>query len=558
MDNLYNQILASDLTQPHNVNLMYELARNRMDSADTAVSGGRSRAILYANRCKDICYQRMADRVGAMPEWFKIYKKCLLLLAPYQFDDYLLYLEINRRPQDKFYMPRRRILKEFVDKLQALEDGNLQEMFLSCPPRIGKTALLVFYVTWLIGKDSGKANLYVSYTDQVAEMFYNGVLAILRDNYTYTWGEIFPGHKIVSTNSKEHTLNLDKPKQYPTFTGRGIDGSLNGKCDCSGVLIADDLVSGMQEALSRDRLNTLWGKVDNDMLTRAKESARILWVGTRWSIYDPIGKRLDLVRNEPSFKERIWTEFNIPALNKDDESNFDYDYGVGFSTEYYHQRRKSFERNNDVASWSAQYMGTPIERDGVLFLPDGMNYFNGVLPDEDPVAVYSSVDVAWGGGDYLSMPIIKEYENGDKFVVGWLFDNRDKSFTIPAVVNAIKRYGIGTVDFEQNNGGGSYADEVDRRCKELGIRVKITKHSAPSNKRKEERINEVAPEIRELFFLNEGNRDKEYSLAMNNLFSFSIFKRQNKHDDAPDSLAMAINYHARTTMAAVKIVDRPW
>jgi len=83
------------------------------------------------------------------------------------------------------------------------------------------------------------------------------------------------------------------------------------------------------------------------------------------------------------------------------------------------REEKSFERNNDVASWSAQYMGTPIERDGVLFLPDGMNYFNGVLPDEDPVAVYSSVDVAWGGGDYLSMPIIKEYENGDKFVVGW-------------------------------------------------------------------------------------------------------------------------------------------
>ena len=40
-------------------------------------------------------------------EFFSLYRKTLLFDAPYFLDPYLLYLEIDREPKDRFYQPRR-------------------------------------------------------------------------------------------------------------------------------------------------------------------------------------------------------------------------------------------------------------------------------------------------------------------------------------------------------------------------------------------------------------------------------------------------------------------
>lgn len=545
---LIDELREAGLDNIRNATALYELAKIRLRDGKTF------EGLEYLDEVRRHCADRIETDRGP---WGTLWQETMLAGAPYRFDDYLMYLEINRAPADRFYMPRRKVLLPMVRILQSLEDGDMQEAFLSMPPRVGKTTLMMFYVTWLMGRDPEKANLYVAYSDRITDMFYQGVLSVLTDDVTYTWGEIFPGHDIQSTDAKDKKLNLDRRKSYPTLTCRSLYGTLNGACDCNGVLIADDLLSGIEEALSKDRLATAWGKADNNMLTRAKEGAKILWVGTRWSIWDPIGIRLDMLRNEQKFADRKWKDVNIPALDEADESNFDYQYGVGFSTMYYQQRRASFERNNDIASWAAQYMGQPIERDGALFEPGGMQYYNGVLPDEEPLAVYSCVDVAFGGGDYLSMPVVYEYENGDRYVADWVFDAGDKRVTEPKVLKMISDHGIRSMEFEANNGGEGYKTDIDDALREAGIQCRIMSRPAPTQKRKAERIFEAAPEIRDMIFLEDGKRNKDYSLAMQNLFSFTMFGK-NKHDDAPDSLAMLVRYHGRTPLASTRIFKRPF
>ena len=77
--------------------------------------------------------------------------------------------------------------------------------------------------------------------------------------------------------------------------------------------------------------------------------------------------------------------------------------------------------------------------------------------------------------------------------------------------------------------------------KEVGYRINMTTKVAPNNKSKEQRIFDVAPEIRDnMIFRDSGCRSKEYNLFMQNVFGFKMFGK-NKNDDAPDSLAMAIN-----------------
>lgn len=419
------------------------------------------------------------------------------------------------------------------------------------------TSILMFYVTWLIGRDSERSNLYVAFSDIITSAFYNGVLEILNDPITYDWHSIFPKSKIVSTNAKDETLNIDRKKRYPSLTCRSLYGTLNGACDCNGILIADDLIGGIEEALNKDRLVAAWAKVDNNMIPRAKENAKILFCGTRWSLSDPAGIRMDLLANDPSYKTRRFEIINLPALDENDESNFEYNYGVGFSTEYYRQRRASFERNNDMASWQAQYMGEPIERSGALFEPGDMKFYNGVLPDETPVRIFMACDPAWGGGDFVSAPIFYQYENGDVYVHDVVYNDGDKRITQPLIEKKIIAHHVQAAYFEANKMTASYKEAIEENLIKQGYRLNITAKAAPTDVAKEQRIFDCAPEIRELYFIEDGKRSKEYSLFMQNVFSFKM-SGKNKHDDAPDSLAMGISMIRRRSINKVEVFRRPF
>ena len=469
-------------------------------------------------------------------------KKTYLITAKDIFDDFMVYIEWNRPLADQYWLPRRKKLLPVAEALQSLEDDELDELFLSMPPRVGKTTLVLFFMLWIILRDSERSNLYCSYTDSVVDVFYKGLLEILCDPVTYLWKEVFPGCCVASTNAKDKLLNIDREKRYASFTGRSLYGTLNGACDCRGYEIADDLISGIEEAMNKDRLASAWMKVENNYLPRGVgDKIKHLWIGTRWSLVDPQGMRVELLMNEPKFASIRWKQINVPALNEDDESNFDYAFGVGFTTEQYQQRRASFERNNDLASWLSQYQGEPIERDGAVFCPEDLRFFNGVLPSGDPDRIFMAVDPAWGGGDFVASPVCVQFDR-DIYVVDVIYDNGDKKVTQPRIVDTVIRYQVAAVRVEATKMTAEYAEGIDEELKNRNHRInveKTTKHYTGNGK--EQRIFDKAPDIREhMIFLEEGHRSKEYELFMQNVYSFSI-NGKNKHDDAPDSLAMAIN-----------------
>lgn len=494
-----------------------------------------------------ICNSSDADR------FYTLYRESLLYDAPHFFDPYLLYLEIDRPPKERFYQPRRRILKTVTDSLQDLYDDKLDELFLEEPPRVGKTTELLLFVSFILGKDSERSNLYSAYSDTITGAFYNGILEILGDPMTYKWNEIFPDAKIVGKNSKEETINVDRNKRYPSLTCRSLYGTLNGACDCNGFLISDDLIGGIEEALNKDRLMAAWSKVDNNLIPRAKESAKLLWCGTRWSLIDPAGLRMDMLQNEEKFKDRRTRIIRLPALNENDESNFDYDYGVGYSTVYYQQRRASFERNNDMASWNAQYQQDPIEREGAVFTPDDFRYYNGELPDGIPDRIFMAVDPAFGGGDYVASPLGIQYGD-DVYIADVVYDNRDKKFTQPLLVDMAIKHSARAMQIEANKSTEGYKDNIATMLKDKGYRMNLTTKPAPPTSSKLSRIFDKAPDIRERFiFLEDGKRSKPYSQFMQNVFSFKMVGK-NKNDDAPDSLAMLADmmFHPSNKVEAVK------
>ena len=264
------------------------------------------------------------------------------------------------------------------------------------------------------------------------------------------------------------------------------------------------------------------------------------------------------MENDPKYANRRWDVINVPALDENDESNFDYSYGVGFSTDFYHQRRASFEHNNDLPSWEAQYMGTPVLRDGTVFSPDQMRYYNGELPDADPDRVFMAVDPAYGGGDFTAAPVIYQYGD-DLYVADVVYDDGEKTITQPLIVGAVKKYGIQAVKVEGTKMTASYGEEIDRMLRNDGIRVNMqinTKHFTGTGKR--QRIFDKAPEIRDrMIFLSDGKRSKAYQKFMNSLYAFTVTGRQAKHDDACDALAMVCDMAFKFN-AKAEVFQRPF
>ena len=526
----------------------------------------RKYCFAYSKAVKDIALRQYAETLK--PEWDEIYWQAMLWEAPMLLDSYCLYIEKNRKPQERFYQPRRKTLKKVVDKLQALEDDELDELFLHQPPRTGKSQIITEATSWHCSRNTEISNLYVTYKEGLGGAFLDGCMEIWTDP-TYCHNDVFPT-KIARTDAKNHKVDLGRKKKYATLSGKGLESGLNGEYDAYGWLILDDILEGIQDVLNPDILKRKQIVFDNNVMSRKKEQCKLILNGTIWSLHDLYMDRLNFLQSNPEAQNIRYDILKIPALDpKTDESNFDYEYGVGFTTSYYRTTRAKFEENDDMAGWLAQYQQEPIERDGALFKSEHMNFYNGVLPNEEPLKVVSACDVALGGLDYLSMPIAYVYEDGSVYIHDVVFDNSEKKYTMPKVVAAIINNKVTNAFFEANAGGEGYKDEVDTELKKKGYKTSLVSkyaqqmilsnggHAAKTHQRKEQRIWDNAEEIRRFYFRDISCQSQEYRKFMTNLYSFTMTGK-NKNDDSPDSLAsLAVFLRKGSGVRTAQVINSP-
>lgn len=505
-------------------------------------------ALKVTDYIKQCCDYGIANGIDILQldalEW-----KTLKCEAPYRFESFLLYMEKNRSPKKKFYEPRRRTLKIVVDDLQDLEDGVIEFYGLSLPPRVGKSTVCIFFLAWVAGRHPDLHNAMGGHSGILAKGFFKEFLNLVTSP-EYTYGEIFPDVTLESKSADEFTVNLNTPDRFATLTCRGIDGTWTGAIDISagGYLYVDDLIRDRTESLSPVRLENRYQDYLNIMVDRKNDGAKELMVGTRWNVMDPLG------RNEEAFADNPKARFRkIPALNDNDESNFDYDYGLGFSTEYYKNLRDRLDKNE----WMAKYQQRPFVREGLLFPEDELNFYNGVLPDGECITA-AACDVAWGGGDSLSMPFGKAFgsrEDGPVYIPDWIFNKGDKYVTKPLVVAKTLQHKPNMERFEANNGGDEYAESIDTMLQEQGFKTNITWAKASNQIGKMAKIIQHAPDIkRRFYFLNPELQSEEYRKAMEEL-TMIVQIGKNPHEDSADGLVQLLQLIS-DGLAKVEIYSR--
>lgn len=495
-----------------------------------------------------------ADQVvhGGGAKFYEQWRRCLLFEAPHDFDSFMTYIELDRKPEKRFYAPRKHYLRPMVQGFQDVLDGKLRLLTISMPKRAGKSQTGINFVNMLSGKFPDRSTLMEGTGDDLVKSFYNGCLEYLTVPNEYLFYDVFPDARLVQTNADTKTVNLKSKSRFPTIMCRSIDARQVGLSEATNVLYLDDCVEGREEAKNRQRLDDKWEVISGDIMGRAIEGTPMVFTGTRYSLYDPIGR----VQEHAQREGWAWRAIEIPALDLvTDESNYEYEREGKkvFTTAYFREQRELLS----AEQFESEFQQQPFEAKGLLFNKDELNYFFELPKDRDPDTIIAVGDTAESGSDSTSMPVAMIYGNA-VYIVDVVFDDSPAEVTKPECAKCLIDNRVASAVFESNNAGQYYARDVDQIIRDRGYSVGIRTKRTISNK--QTRIEFASDNIKKNFYFKHPSTYKRGSQYWNFMKEVTTYTRSGKvpHDDAPDSLSLLENEIRMLSGGKVEVFKRPY
>lgn len=495
-----------------------------------------------------------ADQVvrGGGAKFYEQWRRCLLFEAPHDFDSFMTYIELDRKPEKRFYAPRKHYLRPMVRGFQDVLDGKLRLLTISMPKRAGKSQTGINFVNMLSGKFPDRSTLMEGTGDDLVKSFYNGCLEYLTVPNEYLFYDVFPDARLIQTNADSKTINLKSKSRFPTIMCRSIDARQVGLSEATNVLYLDDCVEGREEAKNRQRLDDKWEVISGDIMGRAIEGTPMVFTGTRYSLYDPIGR----VQEHAQREGWAWRAIEIPALDLvTDESNYEYEREGKkvFTTAYFREQRELLS----AEQFESEFQQQPFEAKGLLFNKDELNYFFELPKDRDPDTIIAVGDTAESGSDSTSMPVAMIYGNA-VYIVDVVFDDSPAEVTKPECAKCLIDNRVASAVFESNNAGQYYARDVDQIIRDRGYSVGIRTKRTISNK--QTRIEFASDNIKKNFYFKHPSTYKRGSQYWNFMKEVTTYTRSGKvpHDDAPDSLSLLENEIRMLSGGKVEVFKRPY
>lgn len=449
-------------------------------------------------------------------------------------DSYLMYLEKNREPREKFYEPKRKQFAKFglIEAYQGALDDLYDVVCISMPPGTGKTTLLKFFNSAVIGWFPNDYNLFYSHSGDITRMYYDGVHQIVSNNIEYTWHEIFPDLRITSTNAKMQQFNIGKYKPFPSLQTASIGSENAGKVRASKFLLTDDMIGKLEEALNKNTLEKHWGAYTVDARQRKTMSydgtpCKEIINATRWSTMDVIGRVIRAYEGNPRVKVIAMPDID-PQTG---QSNFDYKYG-GFTVAFFNDQALLM----DDISYKCLFKQEPVEREGLLYHNDDLRRYSS-LPNREPDAIIGVCDTKSKGIDYMVLPCFYQYDDDFYMVDCICDDSSDFGMQQERISNLIVDRNMQQCEFESNAGGDRLAHEVNKLVNEKGGRCNITTKATETNKETRIIVNSDWIKKHCLFKEPEDYTPKsDYGKFMGFMLSYSVAGK-NKFDDVVDCLA---------------------
>lgn len=486
----------------------------------------------------------------------KFYDVILLEAQNKVVDSYFRYIEKNREPKERFYMPRRKQLIKIglMDALQGMIDDKYDILCISLIPGAGKTTIEKFFNSAVIGWFPKDFNLFYSHSGDITRMYYDGVYDIVTNTDEYTWGEIFPNLKVTGTNAKMEQFNVGKYKPFPSVQCTSVGSKNAGKVRASKFLLVDDMIGGIEEAMNPAILDKLWDKYAVDARQRKIQdtdgkNCKEIHIATRWSVHDVIGR----IQNMYAGNKRVKV-IAVPDIDPvTGESNFDYEFS-GFTKEFFADQQLLM----DEISYKCLYKQEPIEREGLLFPDDKIRrYFN--LPHGTPEIVTAQCDTKGKGTDFFVLPVLQKYGE-DYYCIDTVCDNTaDYELQYENAANVLVNNEVQECEFERNAGGDRVAMEVNKRVEAKGWICNIT--DTPTETNKEARIFQCSNWILQHVIFKDSSLYKPnepYGVMMSLLKQYSVSGKK-QLDDVPDVFSnFALRITQGNRVAKVEATHNPF
>jgi predicted phage terminase large subunit-like protein len=166
------------------------------------------------------------------------------------------------------------------------------------------------------------------------------------------------------------------------------------------------------------------------------------------------------------------------------------------------------------------------------------------------------VDTKGTGKDYLSAPIAYVYGN-EVYIEDVVFTNELPEFTIPKVTSAVLEHKVQRLYIEAQSGGEYFGRILEEQIKKGGGNTAIRTFFTTKNK--EVKIVMQSDFVKKNFIFKDKSlysKNSAYGEFMRQLLSYSQTAKKNKHDDAPDSVAMLAEFIQTLVGNKVQILDR--
>lgn len=519
-----------------------------VDACSVAINGEKDieYGLQLTERAKDIIERFCKDKTGGtiwdlekyafankteyeLINWF--YDILLIEAQNKVVDSFFRYIEKKREPKERFYMPRRKqfIKIGLIEALQGMIDDKYDILCISLPPGTGKTTIEKFFHSAVIGWYSNGYNLFYSHSGDITRMYYDGVYDIVTNADEYTWGEVFPGLEVTSTNAKLEQFNVGKYKPFQSVQCTSVGSKNAGKVRANKFLLVDDMIGGIEEALNPTYLDKLWDKYAVDARQRKipdedGNPCKEIHIATRWSVRDVIGRIIQAYEGNKRVKV-----ISVPDVDPvTGESNFDFEFG-GYTVKDF----EDIQLLMDEISYRCLYKQDPIEREGLLFPDDKIRrYLN--LPHGEPEIITAQCDTKGKGTDYFVLPVLQKYGE-DYYCIDCVCDNTadyEEQYRNAAAVLVNNK--VQECEFERNAGGDRVAMEVNKRVESVGWICNIT--DTPTETNKEARIFQCSNWILQHIIFKDASLYKPnepYGVMMSLLKQYSVSGKK-QLDDVPD------------------------
>lgn len=498
-----------------------------------------------------------------MSSFFDFYKRTYCFCARRDFECFVDYIEWNQ--VKKVLANRREVLKPYVDALNRIAfDDNLQYIIASYPPSLGKSYLATLFTAWGFGIDINNSVLRLSYSDELVLGFSRTIKGIISGP---EFAEIFPLFALykgkpfeVERESDWKIKNANVPKS--NHIARTRSGSTTGE-RASFAIIFDDMTKGAEEANSESTHKALYDKWLTEWWNRRDgKKCKFIFVGTQWTPEDILNRVIE-DRNKVSRLVETDNPFVMESLDKSTivirVPMIDSEGKTTCSEVYPQNIADQIKDTTDPFLFSCVYQQDPIAPTGREFAWECIRTYTDT-PDTLTPNSMATLDTARKGKDNVSMPIFRNDNNGNHYLVDGIYKQKAMDDLYDEIIEKIIENKITTLVIENNidtSLKNLLSDRLYRR-KVFWCTI-IEKYNTV---KKEERIkNNRGIVQKQIIFPDKSivRPNTDVGRMMDNLTKYS-FDKPNLHDDAVDSICMYASeiILGRGALSKPKPIKRPF